>query len=132
MASETPNSHRTKVVLTVDTEPSIAGAFADPSYTPLLHEPVAGEINGRSEALGFMIETLSQRDLTATFFVETAHTRFFGTLAMGGYVERLMRAGQDVQLHLHPDWLSFADGDLRPGRPHTDNCREMSVSSSLR
>ena len=51
---------RTKVVLTVDTEPSIAGAFANPSQTPLLHEPVAGEINGRSEALGFMIETLSR------------------------------------------------------------------------
>ena len=120
---------RTKVVLTVDTEPSIAGAFANPSQAPLLHEPVAGEINGRSEALGFMIETLSRCDLTATFFVETVHTRFFGTLAMGGYVERLVRAGQDVQLHLHPNWLSFADGHLRPGPPHTDNCREMSVKS---
>ena len=54
---------RTKVVLTVDTEPSIAGAFANPSQAPLLHEPVAGEINGRSEALGFMIETLSRCDL---------------------------------------------------------------------
>ena len=120
---------RTKVVLTVDTEPSIAGAFANPSQAPLLHEPVAGEVNGRSEALGFMIETLSRCDLTATFFVETVHTRFFGTLAMGGYVERLVRAGQDVQLHLHPNWLSFADGHLRPGPPHTDNCRDMSVKS---
>ena len=65
--------------------------------------------------------------LAATFFVETAHTRYFGDLAMGFYAERLVRAGQDVQLHLHPNWLSFEDGKLRSDPPHTDNCREMSV-----
>ena len=116
---------RMKVVLTVDTEPSIAGAFANPSHTPLLHEPVAGEINGRSEALGFMTETLSRHNLAATFFVETAHIRFFAPRAMGAYVERLVRAGQDVQLHLHPTWLSFEDGKLALDAPHTDNCCVM-------
>jgi hypothetical protein len=118
---------RTKVVLTVDTEPSVAGAFADPRHRPLLDEPVAGDVNGSSEALGFLIETLSRHGLAATFFVETVHTRYFGERAMGGYVEQLLRAGQDVQLHLHPNWLSFEHGKLKPGPPHTDNCREMSL-----
>src|SRR4051794_24581280 len=125
MASEIPNSRRTKIVLTVDTEPSIAGAFVNPSHTPLLHEPVAGEINGKSEALGFITEMLSRHNLAATFFVEAAHTRFFGTRAMGAYVERLVRAGQDVQLHLHPNWLSFEGGKLVQNTPNTDNCRAM-------
>ncbi len=26
------------------------------------------------------------------------------------YVERMLAAGQDVQLHLHPVWLTFKDG----------------------
>ena len=115
MAGEARNSRRTKVVVTVDTEPSIAGAFANPDHTPLLQGPVAGEIDGRSEALGFLIETLCRHDLAATFFVETVHTRYFGDLAMGVYAEQLVRAGQDVQLHLHPNWLSFEGGN--PVRP---------------
>src|SRR5438094_59877 len=93
---------KTKVVLSVDTEPSIAGAFVIPAHKPLLHEPVAGEVNGRSEALGFLIETLRSNRLVSTFFVETVHTRYFADREMGVYVDWLLRAGQDVQLHLHP------------------------------
>ena len=90
-----PGSSKTKVVLTVDVEPSVGGAFTDPRHTPLLDEPVGGEVKGRSEGLGFLIETLCGHGLTATFFVETVHTRYFGDLAMGRYAEQLVRAGQD-------------------------------------
>lgn len=117
---------RTKVVLTVDTEPSIAGAYEDPERNaPLLHEPVAGEIAGKSEALGFLIETLSQYGQCATFFVEALHTRYFPAHAMGRYVERLMAAGQDVQLHLHPTWLNFRDGEMQSDSRISDNCGEL-------
>lgn len=47
---------------------------------------------------------------------------------MGGYVERLLYAGQDVQLHLHPCWLSFREGRLLPGKPLTDKCSEIGVA----
>ncbi len=117
---------RTKVVLTVDTEPSIAGAYEDPERnTPLLHEPVAGEVAGKSEALGFLVETLSQYGQCATFFVEALHTRYFPAHAMGRYVERLMAAGQDVQLHLHPTWLNFRDGEMQSNSRISDNCGEL-------
>jgi peptidoglycan/xylan/chitin deacetylase (PgdA/CDA1 family) len=121
-------AERTKVVLTVDIEPSVAGAFVDRRHTPLIHEPVGGDVDGKSEALGFVIETLRQYGLTATFFVETVHTRYFGSGAMGDYVETLVRAGQDVQLHLHPCWLSFRDGRLDPSGPLTDKCGEVGVA----
>lgn len=101
---------KTRVVITVDTEPSVAGAFADPTrYRPLLHEPVWGAVGGRSEALGFIIETLAAHDLQATFFVETVHLSCFPPDAMGGYVEWLQEAGQDIQLHLHPVWSRYED-----------------------
>ena len=118
-----PDGKKTKVVLTVDTEPSVAGAFDDPSrHTPLLHEPVWGAIEGESQALGFLIRTLSQHGLIATFFVETVHTAYFSDAPMGHYVEKLMDANQDAQLHLHPCWRSFEQGDFRPENKVTDHC----------
>jgi hypothetical protein len=117
---------KTKVVLTVDTEPSLAGAFwGNEAATPLIHEPVAGVVEGKSEALGFLVETLSRHDLVATFFVETVHTRYFSDGMMGSYVERLLRADQDVQLHLHPSWASFEDGKLDRANLVTDHCHEL-------
>jgi peptidoglycan/xylan/chitin deacetylase (PgdA/CDA1 family) len=117
---------KTKVVLTVDTEPSIAGAFREnETHTPLIHEPVAGVVDGKSQALGFLIETLSRHGLVATFFVETLHTRYFADTIMGGYVEALLRAGQDVQLHLHPGWESFEDGKFDRSNLTSDHCHEL-------
>lgn len=119
---------RTRVVLTVDTEPSVAGALVDPrANRPLLHEPVWGEVDGKSEALGFLIDTLGRHSLRATFFVETAHTTCFPATAMGRYVERLMVGNQDVQLHLHPVWLSFRDGQYDPRERVTDHCSELEL-----
>ena len=126
MTSSRQELVKTKVVLTVDTEPSIAGAFwRNEAATPLIHEPVAGMVEGRSEALGFLVETLTSHGLVATFFVETVHTRYFSDRMMGGYVERLLRAHQDVQLHLHPCWLSFKDGKLDRSNLVTDHCHEL-------
>ncbi|WP_417320315.1 hypothetical protein [Emcibacter sp.] len=117
---------KTRVVLTVDTEPSIAGAFDRPeSDTPLLHEPVWGEADGESQALGFMIRTLQAHNLVATFFVETTHTSCFSPSVMGEYVRRLTSAGQDVQLHLHPSWCSFREGRLGDGPRISDHCSEL-------
>jgi hypothetical protein len=102
---------RTKVAITVDTEPSVAGAFSEPGrYKPLLHEPVWGAVDGRSEALGFIVETLASHELCASFFVETVHLSYFPEDAMAGYVRWLHAAGQDIQLHLHPVWSRFEGG----------------------
>ncbi len=117
---------KTKVAITVDVEPSIAGAFADPERnTPLIHEPVWGEVGGRSEALGFLIDTLVKHRLCATFFVETAHTSYFPADIMAGYARRLIEAGQDVQLHVHPCWLSFENGRNGADGPVSDQCGEL-------
>jgi len=99
----------TRVILTVDTEPDIAGAMRNRTrFPPLLDEPVWGGVNGRSEALGFITRTLTHYDLKATFFVETVHTRYFGQQPMGHCIDHLLDAKQDVQLHIHPVWQNFS------------------------
>lgn len=112
---------KTRVVLSVDTEPSVAGVFQAPeTRVPLLDELVAGEINGRSEALGFMLETLGEHGLTATFFVEALHTRALPERRMGAHVDRILAAGHDVQLHFHPVWRSWSGLMLHPSERFTD------------
>ncbi|MFO1187838.1 MAG: hypothetical protein U1E87_10575 [Alphaproteobacteria bacterium] len=119
---------RTEVCITVDVEPSVGGAF-DPAKgrEPLLHPLVAGTINGRSEALGFLIRTLQDTGLAATFFVETLHTSYFDEGEMGGYVEGLMSQGHDPQLHVHPAWFSFRNGKAVASSRVSDHCADHPV-----
>ena len=99
---------RTKVFITVDTEFSIGGAFADPGKnTPIGAQNVLCEIEGRSEGLGFMLETFRTYGIRATFFTEALQTTFFGDHPMGELARRIADAGHDVQLHLHPVWTYF-------------------------
>ena len=88
----------------------------------LLHEPVGGAVNGRGEALGFLIRTLGQHDLIATFFVETVHTADFSDVPMGQYVEKLLNADQDIQLRLHLCWRSLEQASFRSENKVTDHC----------
>ena len=101
---------RTEVCITVDVEFSIAGALTDPGrYRPVSDPPVYGRIGTREHGLGFLLDNLGAHGLTATFFVECLNPSYFGDAPMGRVVERLLAAGQDVQMHLHPEWLYFCE-----------------------
>ena len=117
---------RTQVCITIDTEFSIGGAFADPGARRPIGEPnVLCEVGGREQGLGFLLETFRRHGTRATFFVEAMQAVHFGDAPMGRMVERILGAGQDVQLHLHPCWTAFAHRDW-PARtraaPPDDNC----------
>lgn len=116
--------NRTSVILTVDTEANIAGGIEkyDLGYRPALDQFVACNIGGRAEGLGFLIRTLRERGLRATFFVEAAQANYFGPSAMGRYVDEIMAAGQDVQLHVHPCWYTYRDGVPDPTQAVGDSC----------
>jgi hypothetical protein len=114
---------KTRVCISVDVEPSVAGAFEQPDrLQPLIHQPIAGQVDGRSEGLGFILRTLRETGLTATFFVESLHPAYFGESEMGRYVEDLLAHDQDVQLHIHPLWLTFRDGKPDLANFVSDEC----------
>ncbi len=117
---------RTQVAITIDTEFSIGGAFGDPERrTPVGAANVTCPVGGREQGLGFLLETFARHGTSATFFVEAVQTAWFGDRPMGELVERILAAGQDVQLHLHPCWTAFRYADWRSrltaGAPD-DNC----------
>jgi peptidoglycan/xylan/chitin deacetylase (PgdA/CDA1 family) len=135
--TKTSNPHvataprKTSVIITIDTEASIRGGIH--SYAvglrPVLDQRIACKVGGRSEGLGFILRTLREHGLRATFFVEAAHVNYFGSAPMAGYVEEILDAGQDVQLHVHPAWFSFSNGILKSERPITDSCAQISASA---
>lgn len=104
---------RTRVCITVDTEFSIGGAFNDGARLPVAEPAVWCNTNGRSEGLGFMLDTLDQYHVPATFFVETVHRYFFRQDPMRDVVRRVQDKGHDVQLHTHPCWTIFQHDDWR-------------------
>lgn len=104
----------TDVILTIDIEFTIAGAFAQPDrLRPVGPPSVIGRLGNKELGLGFILDTLRRHDATATFFVEALNTAYFGLEPMGQIVRRIRDAGHDVQLHLHPCWLTFENDDAR-------------------
>jgi peptidoglycan/xylan/chitin deacetylase (PgdA/CDA1 family) len=105
---------RTQIAITIDTEFSVGGAFADPERRqPIGETNVTCPVGGREQGLGFLLETFARHGTKATFFVEALQTAWFGDEPMGRVVERIVAAGQDVQLHIHPCWTAFRATDWR-------------------
>jgi hypothetical protein len=119
----------TEVCITIDTEFSIGGAFADPArYRPLSEELVDCRIAGRSEGLEFLLRSLRDFRVHATFFVEVLQCFYFGERPMGRIVERIAEGGHDLALHLHPGWLRFRDPAWRHAALAGDDCATRSAN----
>lgn len=99
---------RTEVCLTVDTEFSIGGAFAHPARLRPVGEPhVYCPVNGEDHGLPFILRTLARFGFPATFFVETLNIAYFGDTPLCRVVDKILAAGQDLQLHGPPKLAAF-------------------------
>ncbi|WP_018936310.1 polysaccharide deacetylase family protein [Thioalkalivibrio sp. ALJ24] len=104
----------TRVHITVDTEFNIGGAFEDPENRQPVGPPaVYCEREGRSEGLGYLLDTLEQHGIRGTFFVEALNTCYFGDEPMGRIAREIHARGHEVQLHLHPCWTYFEQPDWK-------------------
>lgn len=68
------------------------------------------DVLGRTAAGDFGIEyqmnVLDRHGLRGVFFVEALHADAIGAPFLRDTVQRIRRRGHDVQLHVHPEWLS--------------------------
>lgn len=127
------NTPPTQICITIDTEFSIAGHFDNPeSRKPISTPIVYGQANNGNNGLGFILETFNQYKIDATFFVETANTRYFGDQPMGKVINDIFQEKQDVQLHIHPVWLSFGNDKDKSTFPRQDSCSGQSYSDLKR
>lgn len=90
----------TAVFLTVDTELMWRHHAAG---LPLAAQ-VARSLEPAGVGVSYQLATLARHGLKATFFVDPMPTMVFGRDAIRPVVEAILAAGQEVQLHLHPNW----------------------------
>jgi hypothetical protein len=111
----------TEVCITIDTEFSIGGNFANPDLSPIAEPIVLGMSGGREHGLGFLLDSFAEFGARATFFVEALQTAYFGAEPMGSIARRIADAGHDVQLHLHPCWLHYEENRFAGAKKAPDD-----------
>ena len=91
---------QTRVLLTIDTEllwrPYVAGLGWRENFA------LAYEAAG--VGVPWQLEKLSDHGLKAVFFVDPMPAQIYGIEPIRRMVEPILAAGQEVQLHLHPNW----------------------------
>lgn len=103
----------TPVFLTIDTE--IAWRHHAAGLDPDVVE--ARSIEPAGVGLGWQLDQLGRHGLKATFFVDPMPARIYGLDPFKRIVDAILAAGQEVQLHLHPNWTKarLADRSVHAG-----------------
>ncbi len=115
----------TEITISIDTECSIAGAFAHPGVRePVAEKAILCEVDGKEHGVGFMLDVFKRYGIKASFFIECAHYYYFGDNPMRGVVDRIAEAGQDLQLHVHPCWMSYIKDSAIGEFPQSDICKD--------
>ncbi|HKX79264.1 MAG TPA: hypothetical protein VJM34_12160 [Novosphingobium sp.] len=99
------------VFLTIDTEYS-AGLYlhgGGRTWRENFARSIACEARGGSVGVGYQIEVMDRHGLKGVFFVDPMPALVWGTDAIAAAVDPILSAGHDVQLHLHTEWLAFAE-----------------------
>ncbi|MBN2302109.1 MAG: hypothetical protein JXN60_06275 [Lentisphaerae bacterium] len=74
------------------------------------------DVWGHGQGLGYILEKCAEYGVQATFFVEALGVTRWGPAGVKDICDRILNAGQDVQLHLHPVVANIegiqSDGDV--------------------
>ena len=134
-ASRTPQHYtgqdrrrmRTNVYLTVDTEHSMGGAWANAALHPIPTERrIFCRIAGKDHGIGWLCEELGKRNFRATFFAEMFGSLVFGKDDTRAWCQYLLQRGQDVQLHTHLNFYYYA---LQQSSPEVTAARTDDIAS---
>ncbi|MBB5715889.1 polysaccharide deacetylase [Sphingomonas aerophila] len=97
----------TPVFLTVDTE----FAWGDHRVGLPLAAIYSRSIESAGVGLSFHLDRLAAHDLKACFFVDPMPAVPYGLSPVQRMVDAILAAGQEVQLHCHPNWAGAKSGD---------------------
>lgn len=103
------------VLLTFDVEIWCNGwATLERDFPASFERYVFGRSAAGDFALPRTLETLSRHGLRGVFFIEPLFAARFGIEPLATVVGLIQQAGQEVQLHLHPEWTDEAKSPLLP------------------
>ncbi|WP_375390694.1 polysaccharide deacetylase [uncultured Sphingomonas sp.] len=97
----------TRVFLTIDAE--IAWRHHRAGLP--LAEIERRSFDGAAVGLAYQLATLARHGLKACVFVDPMPALVYGLAPVSRVVEQVLAAGQEVQLHLHPQWAGARAGE---------------------
>ncbi|WP_373486764.1 hypothetical protein [Blastomonas sp.] len=107
----------TKVQFTVDTELSLRLHQQGVSAQDNFDSSITGRCRDGEFGIFYQMERLEHYGLTGVFFVDPMPALVYGPGVIARIVEPILKRGHEVQLHIHTEWLEFAQGhelcDLR-------------------
>ncbi len=105
-----------EIILTFDTEIWFdSWSNIDEKFEETFDTYIYGTTTDGKFGLPFTLKVLKECNLPATFFVEPLFALRFGKDPLKIIVEMILAHGQDVQLHLHPEWLDEATTTILKG-----------------
>ncbi|MBJ6723680.1 polysaccharide deacetylase family protein [Geomesophilobacter sediminis] len=111
------NQHTLNVLFTIDTElwPH------SPSWREdRLCDDYARDIQGTTASgdfgIGYQLDTFREHGLKAVFFVESLFASVTGIEHLQQTCRQIIEAGQEVQLHLHPEWVEHGSAPEIAGK----------------
>ena len=95
-----------QVYLTVDVElwPNSWNGYRT-QFTDCFRRFILGETRNGKYGLQFQLDMLKEYDLKGVFFVESLFACEFGISPLQEILSMILEAGQEVQVHAHPEWV---------------------------
>ncbi|MEL6487492.1 MAG: hypothetical protein AAFQ13_10165, partial [Pseudomonadota bacterium] len=104
-----------RVYITIDTEycSGFAGDLSEAARAEAFARSFASAGGADDAGVPCQLQRLKETGQKAVFFVDPMPALVWGTAAIEDMAGPILDAGQDVQLHLHTEWLALA-GDRNP------------------
>jgi hypothetical protein len=104
-------SSKSNILITIDTEHSIGGHFADSTKKPVPAERIIFCRRGEREyGINLIMDILDQYGLKGVFFVEVEARFYFGDAEILKTIDHIRSRGHEIQLHTHPNFRTFKEG----------------------
>lgn len=100
-----------RVYITIDTEYS-AGRYKTGTHRDVASNyacSIAGDTPAGAFGIGYQMDVFKRNGLRGVFFVDPMPALVWGVDAVRRIVEPIVERGHDVQLHIHTEWLEFAE-----------------------
>jgi len=117
------------VLITFDVECSMGGAWNDPSLKPVPPRlGMMGDYGNRQLGVPLICDILKRSDLKATFFIEPFNAELGWPGETEPVVQYLVSRHQDIQLHVHPNHVHYAQYKAGERYRMTDQMADLSVA----
>jgi hypothetical protein len=106
----------THVLISVDTELSAGGQARGQGIRENFESSILGRCPAGDFGVGWQMDRLEQHGLKGVFFVDPMPALVHGEQVIADIVGPILARGHEVQLHIHTEWLQWANASPVAGR----------------